>query len=32
MKIFPYIMPNIRAHFPDLKAQFHSLTDAEQFS
>ncbi len=32
MKIFPYIMPNIRAHFPDLKAQFHSLTDAEQFA
>ncbi|MFV5491653.1 LysR substrate-binding domain-containing protein [Acinetobacter sp. ASP199] len=32
MKIFPYIMPNIRAHFPNLKAQFHSLTDAEQFS
>lgn len=32
MKIFPYIMPNIRAHFPDLKALFHSLTDAEQFS
>ena len=32
MKIFPYIMPNIRAHFPELKAQFHSLTDAEQFS
>lgn len=32
MKVFPYIMPNIRAHFPELKAQFHSLTDAEQFS
>ncbi|WP_180159248.1 LysR substrate-binding domain-containing protein [Acinetobacter sp. YH12047] len=32
MKIFPYIMPNIRAHFPELKALFHSLTDAEQFS
>lgn len=32
MKIFPYIMPNIRAHFSELKALFHSLTDAEQFS
>ncbi|MEB6678770.1 LysR substrate-binding domain-containing protein [Acinetobacter lwoffii] len=32
MKVFPYIMLNIRAHFPELKAQFHSLTDAEQFS
>ncbi len=32
MKVFPYIMSNIRAHFPELKAQFHSLTDAEQFS
>lgn len=31
MKVFPYIMPNIRAHFPNLKAQFHSLTDAAQF-
>ncbi|MHA3891302.1 LysR substrate-binding domain-containing protein [Acinetobacter sp. GXMZU3951] len=31
MKIFPYIMPNIRAHFPELKIDFHSLTDAEQF-
>jgi len=31
MKIFPYIMPNIRAHFPDLKIHFHSLTDADQF-
>lgn len=30
MKIFPYIMPNIRAHFPELKIDFHSLTDAEQ--
>uniref|UniRef100_A0AAR5P5H2 LysR substrate-binding domain-containing protein n=1 Tax=Dendroctonus ponderosae TaxID=77166 RepID=A0AAR5P5H2_DENPD len=32
MKVFPNIMLNIRAHFPELKAQFHSLTDAEQFS
>lgn len=31
MKIFPYIMPNIRAHFPDVKIHFHSLTDADQF-
>ena len=31
MKIFPYIMPNIRAHFPELKIHFHSCTDAEQF-
>ena len=31
MKVFPYIMPNIRAHFPSLKTHFHSLTDAEQF-
>ena len=30
MKIFPYIMPNIRAHFPDLSIHFHSLTDREQ--
>lgn len=31
MKIFPYIMPNIRAHFPELKIHFHSFTDADQF-
>lgn len=31
MKVFPYIMPNIRAQFPDLKIHFHSLPDAEQF-
>lgn len=31
MKVFPYIMPNIRAHFPELKIHFHSLTDADQF-
>lgn len=31
MKVFPYIMPKIRAHFPDIKINFHSLTDAEQF-
>ena len=31
MKIFPYIMPNIRAHFPDIKIHFHSLPDAAQF-
>ena len=31
MKIFPYIMPNIRAHFPSIKIHFHSLTDADQF-
>jgi LysR family hca operon transcriptional activator len=30
MKVFPYIMPNIRAQFPELKIHFHSLTDAEQ--
>lgn len=32
MKIFPYIMPNIRAQFPDLNIQFHSLTDAAQLT
>ena len=32
MKIFPYIMPNIRAHFPELNINFQSLTDAEQFT
>ncbi|AXY57486.1 LysR family transcriptional regulator [Acinetobacter chinensis] len=31
MKIFPYIMPNIRAHFPNIKIDFHSLTDSAQF-
>lgn len=31
MKIFPYIMPNIRAHFPELKIHFHSLTDRDQW-
>lgn len=31
MKIFPCIMPNIRAHFPELKIHFHSFTDADQF-
>lgn len=31
MKVFPYIMPNIRAHFPKLKIDFQSLTDHEQF-
>lgn len=31
MKVFPYIMPNIRAQFPELKIQFHSMTDVEQF-
>ena len=31
MKIFPYIMPNIRAHFPNLSINFQSLTDADQF-
>ena len=31
MKIFPYIRPNIRAHFPDIKIHFHSLPDAAQF-
>lgn len=31
MKVFPYIMPNIRAHFPEIKIDFHSLIDAEQF-
>jgi LysR family hca operon transcriptional activator len=30
MKVFPYIMPNIRAKFPDLKIHFHSLQDNEQ--
>ncbi|WOE32718.1 MULTISPECIES: LysR substrate-binding domain-containing protein [unclassified Acinetobacter] len=31
MKVFPYIMPKIRAYFADIKISFHSLTDAEQF-
>jgi len=31
MKVFPYIMPNIRAHFPNLHINFQSLTDASQF-
>lgn len=31
MKVFPYIMPNIRAHFPHIKIDFHSLIDALQF-
>ncbi|MBI1450933.1 MULTISPECIES: LysR substrate-binding domain-containing protein [Acinetobacter] len=30
MKVFPYIMPNIRAKFPELKIHFHSLTDSDQ--
>ena len=30
MKIFPYIMPNIRAHFPDIKINFHSMTDEQE--
>lgn len=30
MKVFPYIMPNIRAHFPELKIDFQSLTDDAQ--
>jgi LysR family transcriptional regulator, hca operon transcriptional activator len=30
MKVFPYIMPNIRAHFPDLNIHFQSLTDRQQ--
>ena len=30
MKVFPYIMPNIRAKFPELKIHFHSLQDREQ--
>lgn len=31
MKVFPYIMPKIRTHFPDLNIHFKSLTDAQQF-
>ena len=31
MKIFPYIMPNIRVHFPEIKINFHSMNDADQF-
>ncbi|ANF82310.1 RpiR family transcriptional regulator [Acinetobacter sp. NCu2D-2] len=31
MKVFPYIMPSIRAQFPELKIQFYSMTDVEQF-
>ena len=31
MKVFPYIMPNIRAHFPDIKIDFYSLTGSDQF-
>ena len=30
MKVFPYIMPNIRAQFPDLNIHFHSQTDSDQ--
>ena len=32
MKVFPYIMPNIRAQFPELKIHFHSLMDIDQIS
>ena len=32
MKVFPYIMPNIRAHFPEIKIDFLSLIDSAQFS
>lgn len=32
MKVFPYIMPNIRAHFPELKIDFHSLIDDAQLN
>jgi LysR family transcriptional regulator, hca operon transcriptional activator len=31
MKVFPYIMPKIRAQFPEVKIHFHSFTDADQF-
>ncbi|MDM1719360.1 LysR substrate-binding domain-containing protein [Acinetobacter towneri] len=31
MKVFPYIMPNIRSQFPELNIHFHSMTDAAQF-
>lgn len=31
MKVFPYIMPNIRMHFPSLTINFQSLTDELQF-
>lgn len=30
MKVFPYIMPNIRAQFPDVNIHFHSQTDSDQ--
>jgi LysR family hca operon transcriptional activator len=32
MKVFPYIIPNIRAHFPELMIDFHSLTDDLQLN
>ncbi|WP_447506057.1 LysR substrate-binding domain-containing protein [Acinetobacter pittii] len=32
MKIFPYILPYVRTHFPDLKIDFHSLTDDSQLN
>ncbi|MGE8572220.1 MAG: LysR substrate-binding domain-containing protein [Acinetobacter amyesii] len=32
MKVFPYIMPNIRAQFPELKIHFHSLMDVDQIT
>ncbi len=32
MKVFPYIMPNIRAQFPELKIHFHSLMDIDQIT
>lgn len=30
MKVFPYIMPHIRANFPELDIHFKSLTDRQQ--
>ena len=30
MKVFPYILPHIRAHFPELDIHFKSLTDQAQ--
>jgi LysR family transcriptional regulator, hca operon transcriptional activator len=30
MKVFPYIMPHIRANFPELEINFKSLTDRQQ--
>ena len=32
MKIFPYVLPNLRVQKPDLKIELHSLNNTEQMS